>query len=161
MPLIVRDFTVREGTRADAADIRRVINAAYVVERHFVTGDRVGDEEVQRCFDTGTFLVAARGDEPPSATVFLRRLGGRRTYLGLLAVDPALQGHGLGALLMDAAERHCRERGDEAIEIRVVNLRTELPPFYSARGFVETGVEPFEDARLFKPAHFITMRLRL
>ena len=153
--------TVREGIRADGPTIRRVINAAYLVERAFLTGDRISNEELERCFDTGTFLVAARGDEPVSASVFLRSLGARRTYLGLLAVDPALQGQGLGALMMSAAERHCRERGDEAIEIRVVNLRTELPPFYVARGFVETGIEPFEDPRLLKPAHFITMTLRL
>ena len=154
-------FTVREATREDGPAIRHVINAAYLVERTFVTGDRLSDAELGHCFETGTFLVAARGSEPPSACVFLRSLGNRRTYLGLLAVDPALQGQGLGGLMMAAAERHCRERGDEAIEIRVVSLRTELPPFYLSRGFVETGVEPFEDARLFKPAHFITMTLRL
>jgi GNAT superfamily N-acetyltransferase len=159
--MIAGQFTVREATRADGPAIRGVINAAYLVERTFVTGDRIGDDEIAHCFDTGTFLVAARGNEQPCATVFLRPLGGRRTYLGLLAVDPALQGQRLGALMMVAAERHCRQRGDEAIEIRVVNLRTELPPFYLSRGFVETGVEPFEDPRLFKPAHFIKMTLRL
>ena len=159
--MIAGHFTVREGTRADGPAIRRVINAAYLVERAFVTGDRISDDELEQCFATGGFLVAARGDEAPAATVFLRPLGARRTYLGLLAVDPALQGQGLGGLMMDAAERRCRERGDEAIEIRVVSLRTELPPFYWSRGFVETGVEPFEDPRLFKPAHFITMTLRL
>ena len=157
----VSHFTVREGTRADGPAIRRVINAAYLVERTFVTGDRISDDELGQCFDTGTFLVATRGDEPLSASVFLRPLGGRRTYLGLLAVDPALQGQGLGGLMMDAAERRCREQGNEAIEIRVVNLRIELPPFYLSRGFVETGVKAFEDPRLFKPAHFITMTLRL
>lgn len=159
--MMVRPFTVREGIRADGPAIRRLINAAYLVERTFVTGDRISDDELGRCFDTGTFLVAARADEPPVATVFLRPLGERRTYLGLLAVDPALQGQGLGALMMTAAKRRCREQGDEAIEIKVVNLRTELPPFYVSRGFVETGVEPFEDARLFKPAHFIRMTLWL
>lgn len=154
-------FTVRDARPGDAPAIRRIINAAYLVERTFVTGDRINDRDIEHCFATGHFLVAARGDEPPAATVFLRPLGERRTYLGLLAVDPALQGQGLGALMMAAAERRCRERGDEAIEIRVVNLRTDLPPFYFSRGFVETGVEPFEDPRLFKPAHFIRMELRL
>ena len=79
----------------------------------------------------------------------------------LNAASADVSSQGLGALMMDAAERRCRQQGDEAIEIRVVNLRTELPPFYLSRGFVETGVEAFEDPRLFKPAHFITMTLRL
>lgn len=155
------DFTVRQAVPGDGPEIRRVVNAAYLVERTFVTGDRLRDDEIAHCFATGCFLLAARGDEPVAATVFLRPLGERRTYLGLLAVDPALQGQGLGALMMAAAERRCRDQGDEAIEIRVVNLRTELPPFYLSRGFVEIGVEPFEDPRLFKAAHFVRMELRL
>jgi len=152
-------FGFRDAVAGDAAAIRRVVNAAYLVEQGFVTGERLGDAELRQCVDTGTFLVAVRGQEPPSACVFLRPLGGRRTYLGLLAVVPALQGRRLGALMMAAAERRCRLQGDAAIDIRVVNLRTELPPFYLGRGFVETGTEPFEDPRLFKPAHFVTMTL--
>ena len=79
----------------------------------------------------------------------------------MLAVDPALQRRGLGSLMMAAAEYRCRARGDEAIDISVVNLRTELPPFYEARGFVETGTSPFDDPRAFKPAHFVKMVLPL
>ena len=50
--------------------------------------------------------------------------------------------------------------GSGGIDIRVVNLRTELPPFYAARGFVPAGTEPvFHDPRLFRQAHFILMTL--
>jgi GNAT superfamily N-acetyltransferase len=132
-----------------------------VVESHFVTGDRIGEAELRRCFDTGMFLVAARAGEPPAACLFLRPNGERRTYLGMLAVDPALQRRGLGSLMMAAAERRCRIRGDAAIDISVVDLRTELPPFYRARGFVEAGTAPFEDPRAFKAAHFVKMALML
>jgi GNAT superfamily N-acetyltransferase len=154
-------FSFRVAAPQDAPAIRRVVNAAYLVEREFVSGERLGESELRHCLETGMFLVAVSGDGPPSASVFLRPLGGRRTYLGLLAVDPSQQRRGLGALLMAAAERLCRARNDEAIDIRVVNLRPELPPFYRGRGFVETGAEPFEDPRLFKPAHFVTMTLAL
>jgi hypothetical protein len=47
--------------------------------------------------------------------------------------------------------------GCSAIDIRIVNRRTELPPFYRALGFVEAGTEVFEDPLLIKPAHFIRM----
>jgi GNAT superfamily N-acetyltransferase len=154
-----RTFSIREAVPDDGDDVRRIVNAAYLVERDFVTGERLSHDELRSCLDRGTFLVATRAGEAVSACVFLRPDTDRRTYLGLLAVDPGAQKRGLGALMMAAAERWCRERGDEAIDIRVVNLRTELPPFYRARGFVENGTAPFEDARLFKPAHFTLMTL--
>lgn len=154
-------FAFREATAGDADAIRRVVNAAYLVERHFVTGDRISDSELRGCLDKGTFMIAARHADAPSACVFLRPNGERRTYLGLLAVDPDLQHRRLGSLMMAAAERRCRDRGDLAIDISVVNLRTELPPFYHARGFVDIGTAPFDDPRLFTPAHFVRMALLL
>ena len=154
-------FAIREARLDDATAIRDVVNAAYVVERFFVEGDRINEDEVRGCISRGTFLVASPAAAPPAACVFLQRRGNARTYLGLLAVDPGVQKRRLAALIMAAAERCCRRRGDAAIDIRVVNLRTELPPFYEARGFVTCGTEPFEDPRLFKPAHFTLMTLAL
>jgi GNAT superfamily N-acetyltransferase len=154
-------FAFREASAEDANAIRGLVNAAFLVERHFVTGDRLGESELRSCLEKGTFLVAARDGESPSACIFLRPNGERRTYLGLLAVAPDLQHRRLGSLMMAAAERRCRERGDAAIDISVVNLRTELPPFYRARGFVEIGTAPFDDPRLFTPAHFVRMTLPL
>jgi GNAT superfamily N-acetyltransferase len=154
-------FTIRESRLDDAPAITDVVNAAYVVERFFLEGDRINENEVRGCIGRGTFLVASTGGAPPSACVFLQQTGNGRTYLGLLAVDPREQKRRLGALVMAAAERYCRRRGDVAIDIRVVSLRTELPPFYEARGFVSCGTAPFEDPRLFKPAHFNLMSLAL
>jgi predicted N-acetyltransferase YhbS len=138
-----------------------VINQAYLVEREFVEGDRLSEKELRRVFGLGTFLVATRADGESIANVFLQRTAPDRMYLGLLAVDPAEQRHGLGRLMMAAAERHCRAAGCRAIDIRIVNLRTELPPFYRSLGFVPDGTAPFEDPRLFKPAHFLVMTLPL
>jgi len=154
-------FSFREATPADVPALLRVINAAYLVEREFVEGDRLSEKELRRIFELGTFLVATRGNGESIANVFLQRTAPDRMYLGLLAVDPAEQRHGLGRLMMAAAERHCRAAGCRAIDIRIVNLRTELPPFYRSLGFVADGTAPFEDPRLFKPAHFLVMTLPL
>jgi hypothetical protein len=46
------------------------------------------------------------------------------------------------------------------MDITVVNLRTELPPFYRKLGYVENGTEPVRPdmiPRLLEPAHFIKM----
>ena len=43
------------------------------------------------------------------------------------------------------------------MDIRVVNLRTELLPFYRKLGYVERGTEPVDDPRALQPFHFILM----
>jgi hypothetical protein len=44
------------------------------------------------------------------------------------------------------------------VDISVVDLRTELPPFYRRLGYVETGTAPFPDpAKAKRPCHFILM----
>ena len=59
---------------------------------------------------------------------------------------------------MEAAEAHCRDAGSSAMDILIVNLRTELTPFYQRRGYVETGTLPFPPEIETKvPIHFITM----
>jgi hypothetical protein len=43
---------------------------------------------------------------------------------------------------------HARyDAGCHAIDILIVNLRAELPPFYASMGFVPDGTTPFEDPR--------------
>ena len=153
------EFPTREAGLEDGPALRRVVNEAFRLEQFFVTGDRLGDAELGDLFARGTFLLAARPGEAPSASVYLQPKPNGRTYLGMLAVDPALQGRRLGALMMAAAERWCRQQGSAGIDIRVVNLRTELPPFYLARGFTPAGTQEFIDPRLFREAHFNLMTL--
>jgi GNAT superfamily N-acetyltransferase len=152
---------IREARADDLPALLRMINAAYLVEKDFVEGDRLSEAELREHFGQGTFLLAARNGEPPVACVFLHSMAPDRMYLGLLAVDPAGQRHGLGRLMMAAAERRCREARCRAIDIRIVSLRTELPPFYASLGFAPSGTAAFEDPRLLKPAHFMLMTLPL
>ena len=44
------------------------------------------------------------------------------------------------------------------MELEVVNLRTELPPFYTRFGYAPSGTRPFPDKEFAKlPCHFIVM----
>jgi hypothetical protein len=44
------------------------------------------------------------------------------------------------------------------MDIYIINLRTELPPFYRRRGYVETGTLPLPpEIETSQPCHFITM----
>ena len=138
-----------------------VINSAFrVAEEFFCFEDRITLEEVERLFITGTVLVAEI-DRVLVGCVYVE-LRGDRSYLGLLSVDPSQQQGGLGSLLMTAAENYCRELGSQFMDIYIVNLRTELTPFYLRRGYVETGTLPFPpEVQTKHPCHFITMAKRL
>jgi GNAT superfamily N-acetyltransferase len=156
----VSTISVRTASADDAAQLVALINAAFSVERFFVNGDRTTVEEITGLLGTGTFLVVDRPGDPPHACVYLEPRGDR-AYLGLLAVDPARQGHGLGRQLMGAAEEYCFDAGCRAIDIKIVDLRTELPPFYKSLGFVEHGEAPFENPQATKPARFRLMSKEL
>jgi predicted N-acetyltransferase YhbS len=104
----------------------------------------------------GTFLVAEEGGVPVGCIYVEQR--GDRGYFGLLAVDPAQHGKGVGRTLIRAAEDRFRRAGCRAVDISVVDLRTELPPFYRRLGYVESGTAPFSDPeKATRACHFILM----
>ena len=148
---------IRIAAAADAANITSVINAAFrIAEGFFIDEARISQAEVEQMLSKGKFLLAET-DDKLNACVYVE-LRGERSYLGLLSVDPASQKNGLGSVLMLEAEKHCRERGSQFMDILIVNLRDELPAFYQRRGYVENGTTPFPDDVPTKiPCHFINM----
>lgn len=149
--------TVRRAEGGDVEAIVALINDAFRAEAFFIDGDRIDAREVRALMVKGTFLVAPAAGGRLGACVYFE-IQGERGYFGLLSVDPALQGGGLGRLLVAEAEDVCRAAGCEVMEIRVVNIREELPPYYRRLGYVESGVEPFPEGKPTKrPCHFLRM----
>jgi ribosomal protein S18 acetylase RimI-like enzyme len=154
----MKDVTdaVREASDSDLLRIVSLINRAFAVERFFKSGDRTDPEQVQQMMQDGKFLLLTDGDEMV-ACMFVR-VTGDRAYIGTLSVDPARQRSGLGRRMMREAEDYCRNVGCKALDIRIVNLRTELPAIYRKLGFVETGTQSAEVVKnATRPIHFITM----
>ena len=158
---------VRIAEREDAERITIVINAAFRrAEQFFIDEDRIDVESVLNFLDTGKFLLA-ESERLLLGCVYvepcpLNSAQEDRAYLGLLAVDPAHQQSGLGSALMEAAEDYCRRLSCRFMDIKVVNLRTDLFGFYQRRGYVETGTSPFPtDVETKRPVHFIDMSKRL
>jgi GNAT superfamily N-acetyltransferase len=147
--------TFRHAAAADVGILARLINRAYEVEKFFVAGDRVSHPQVVELVSRGAFLIGEE-DGVPAACVYVE-LRGDRGYFGLLSVDPTRQKRGWGRAMVEAAEQHARAAGCIAMDLSVVNLRTELPPFYHRFGYAETGTAPFNDQRATQPCHFVLM----
>src|SRR5262245_58015977 len=104
---------IRSCRPEDAEAVAEVINAAFKVERFFVDDDRTSPEKVSKMLERGTFLLAEQ-DGTLAACVYLE-IRGDHGYFGMLSVDPARQGEGLGRLLVEAAEEHARRAGCTAM----------------------------------------------
>lgn len=148
---------VRVATMADAEAIMGVINAAFRrAESFIIDRDRVDLGGVQDLLRKGKFLLAEEDNIVPGCVYVEMR--GDRSYLGLLSVDPQRQKGGLGSKLMVAAEDYCAKSGSRFMDLRIINLRNENHAFYSHRGYVETGTEPFPSELNPKvPCHFVNM----
>jgi len=152
------DVMIRLATLQDAADLARIINDAFIVEAFFKIGDRTSAEEIAALMHAGgEFLMLETPPGTLTGCVYVTCTGDR-AYFGMLSIAPALQQQGLGRRLIDAAEARARERGCRVMDIHIVNLREELPPYYRRFGYAETGVLPFSDPdRASRPCFFIVM----
>ena len=154
-------MNVRLASRREAEALAKVINAAFVVESFFKIGDRTTAGEIVALMEEGgEFLVIdgkTAGSENIAGCVHLK-CSGERAYLGMLSVDPARQRQGIGRRLVDAVEARARERGCRVMDMHIVNLREELPPYYKTLGYEETGTLPFSDPeRATRRCNFIVM----
>lgn len=148
----------RFAVESDLPAITALVNQAFKVEAFFIVRDRLIPEETREYFATGRFLLAEE-NSALAGCVYVE-LRGDRCYLGLLSVDPTRQKSGLGRRLVAAAEEFGREMGAHHMDLTVVNLRTELPPYYQKLGYAVAGTAPIREAmvpRVTQPCHFIRM----
>src|SRR5688572_1580485 len=153
-------FKYRTASEADAEALVPLINRAFAVESQFFTTERIDLAETLEHLKKGTFLVAENDGRLAGCNYV--ELRGSAGYFGLLSVDPDCQGRGLGRILVDQAEEFCRSAGCSKMQIRVLNHRRELPPFYEKLGYSVARLEEVEQvpsARM--PYHFIVMEKKL
>ena len=152
----MNELSIRIAEAQDIPAITKLVNAAFGVERFFIDADRTNQDEIAAYLKKGEFLLYEEdGRLIACAYVELR---GERGYLGMLSIDTARQGQGLGVKMSAAAEAHARAADCREMELLIVNVRPELPPFYQRLGYRETGTEPFPPKVGMKlPCHFIRM----
>jgi ribosomal protein S18 acetylase RimI-like enzyme len=148
----------RLATSADAARLIPLINTAFAIET-FLEGTRTDAERLAAMMREGNILLA-EDDAGQLIGCVYTEVHGTRGYLGQLAVAPERQGRGLARRFVEAAEQHLREQGCDAVDLSVLNHRTELPPLYGRFGYEITGTKEFVSSRPLKPGvkcHCIVM----
>lgn len=151
-------MTFRFADESDQEALLTLINHAFAVEAFFIRGDRLSRQRLQQHMRAGRFLLAEE-DGQLLGCVYVE-LHGDHAYLGLLSVDPARQNTGLGRRMVASAEEFAREMGARRMDLTVVNLRIELPPWYQKLGYALAGTEPIREEmvpRVTQPCHFIRM----
>lgn len=152
-------ISVRRATPEDAVALSELVNRAFLVERAFVDGDRTDPDEIAELTRRGVFLVLEHANGLAAAICLEPR--GTGAYIGMLSVDPELQGMGLGTRLVRIAEALAEAQGITQLTLRIVNLREELVRWYRRLGYRPVGTSPFPDAGVKQPCHFIEMHKRL
>jgi len=113
--------------------------------RVFVEEQGVDPSEELDELDASSLQIVAVDERAVIATCRLRDLGAGRWKLERMVVERRLRGSGVGARLLEGAEREAHERG--AAEM-VLNAQRRAQGFYAANGyspegetFMEAGIE--------------------
>jgi ribosomal protein S18 acetylase RimI-like enzyme len=124
--------------------------AGWTTEADLLDGQRTDREAVQEVL--GDLLLACDDDSLVGCCTLVPKEG--HAYFGMFAVTPALQGGGMGSLLLTAAEERARTLGLAYVEMTVLTQRTELIAFYVRRSYVVTDERrdfPYGDERFGRP----------
>jgi ribosomal protein S18 acetylase RimI-like enzyme len=140
---------IRVASANHIAALVPLINTTFAIET-FLEGVRTSTEHLARTMETGDLLIA---EDDGACVVACVSASAKESagYFGMLAVDPAQQGAGLGRIMVKAAEDYLRDHGCREIRIDVLSLRTDLLPFYRRLGYIEIGTRPAPLVRKLKP----------
>ncbi|MFR9796867.1 GNAT family N-acetyltransferase [Streptomyces sp. MS06] len=144
----------RDAVEADVDTLVGLIESAYrgddsragwTTEADILEGQRTDPEGVRQVIKSpdGRLLTVERDGVVIACCQLEHR--GEHAYFGMFAVRPALQGAGLGKLIIAEAERRVRQWwGATEMHMTVISVREDLIAWYERRGYRRTGrTSPF------------------
>jgi len=138
----------------DAPTLSNLVNSAYrgdssrqgwTTEADLLDGTRTDTNAMEYLLERpGTVILKYVDNTAILGCVELDRKGDQ-LYLGMLTVQPDLQGKGIGKELLRAAEEEARKQKCTRIFMTVISLRHELIDWYLRHGYTDTGQrKPFK-----------------
>lgn len=158
------DLTFRNAVAADIPALVTLVTSAYrgdtsragwTTEADILDGNRIDPD-----------VLATDLSRPRSRVLLAERAGALLAcahvaeedgagYFGMFAVQPGLQGGGIGKQLLSECERIARTEWQlPCMRMQVIDLRDTLIAFYERRGYRRTGIYkpfPYGDERFGQP----------
>ena len=147
-------LTFRDAVDSDVDALVALVESAYrgdssrvgwTTEADILAGQRTDAEGVRAVVVApDSRLLTVERDGALVACCQLEHRGDH-AYFGMFAVSPALQGGGLGKVIIAEAERTVREVwGATEMHMTVISVREDLIAWYERRGYRRTGrMTPF------------------
>jgi GNAT superfamily N-acetyltransferase len=147
-------IAIRAATQQDIPTLVALVTSAYrgdasragwTTEADLLDGQRVDPDSVAEIIDKpGSRVIVFERGARFLACCHIEKQGDA-CYFGMFAVDPTLQGGGVGKLAMNEAERAARDDfGCKEMQMTVISVRDELIAWYERRGYRRTGkYKPF------------------
>jgi ribosomal protein S18 acetylase RimI-like enzyme len=169
--------TIGIATIQDIPAIKVLLNSAYrgessrkgwTTEADLIAGDvRTDDNDLKQVMgeEGSIFLLIKSMNDQLQACINIQQHG-NKIYLGMFAVQPDLQGKGVGKTMLQAADEYAKSRGCSAIYMSVISVRKELIAWYNRQGFLPTGeMKPFNEDALtgahLQPLQFLMLEKEL
>ena len=114
--------------------------AGWTTEADLLSGRRI-DETGVLCLldDPDSHFLLVQSEESIVATIHAQ-CESDTVHFGLFAVEPSLQGCGIGKRLLTYAESEASTKwGIDIAIMEVITLRSELIDYYQRRGYCNTG----------------------
>ena len=133
------DPTIRDARAGDAAAVARLLT-----ELGYPSDAGAVDERLERLQVVGDRVLVAEVDEDVVGVAHLQVTPALErdrpaAKLGVLVVDEAQRGRGIGRALVEAAEAEARLRGCELLFLTTAERRDDAHAFYERVGLEQTG----------------------
>lgn len=140
---------LRHATHNDIPTLTSLLNRSYrgdssragwTTEADLLSGQRIDEVGlIQLVNDPDSLILITQSEESILATIHAHHEN-ESIHFGLFAVEPSLQGGGIGKeLLMYAESEAIRKWGVTTAIMEVITHRSELIEYYERRGYMRNG----------------------
>lgn len=128
---------IRPAVAEDSLDLQRCMQSAYASYQDRMGGKRLPPMELDYAIEIRDFPTWVAEHDGNISGGLIMIFASDQASIANIAVDPAMQGQGLGGALMELAENIARERGYPELKLATHVLLTENISLYRHLGWIE------------------------